>query len=97
MAYLSYSRGFKSGSFDIRAQGVFNGTGNTPVRPETLDAYELGLKSRLFDRRVQVHVEAFPHDRTDLPNFGSVPLLARAVHHLHNAADTGRARGSASM
>src|SRR5687767_2180414 len=34
MLYTSYSTGFKSGAFDTRAQAVFNGSGNTPVKPE---------------------------------------------------------------
>ncbi|GAY23724.1 TonB-dependent receptor [Sphingobium fuliginis] len=89
MAYLSYSRGFKSGSFDIRAQGVFNGTGNTPVRPETLNAYELGLKSRLFDRRVQMNVAAFRYDWKDLQTFGQVPVLGPAFINLPKARLTG--------
>src|SRR3546814_6591558 len=83
------SRGFKSGSFDIRAQGVFNGTGNTPVRPETLDAYELGLKSRLFDRRVQIKVAAFRYDWKDLQTFGQVPVLGPAFINLPKARLTG--------
>lgn len=89
MAYLSYSRGFKSGSFDIRAQGVFNGTGNTPVRPETLDAYEFGIKSRFLDRRVQLNAALFRYDWTDLQTFGQVPVLGPAFINLPKARLTG--------
>lgn len=89
MAYGSYSRGFKSGSFDIRAQGAFNGTGNTPVRPETLDAYEIGLKSRLFDRKLQLNIAAFRYDWTDLQAFGQVPVLGPAYINVPQAQLTG--------
>lgn len=89
IAYASYSRGFKSGSFDIRAQGVFNGTGNTPVRPETLDAYEVGIKSRLFDRKVQLNIAAFRYGWTDLQAFGSVPVLGPAYINVPKARLTG--------
>jgi iron complex outermembrane receptor protein len=51
MAYGSYSRGFKSGKFDLE----FLHTNDTPfpqrsLKPETLDALELGFKSTLLDR-----------------------------------------------
>lgn len=51
MAYGSYSRGFKSGKFDLE----FLHTNDTPfpqrsLKPETLDAFELGFKSTLMDR-----------------------------------------------
>jgi iron complex outermembrane receptor protein len=50
MLYGSYSRGFKSGKFDLE----FLHTNDTPfpqrsLKPETLDAFELGLKSALFE------------------------------------------------
>lgn len=89
MVYASYSRGFKSGSFDIRAQGAFNGTGNTPVRPETLDAYEAGVKSRLFDRIVQLNVALFRYDWKDLQAFGTVPVLGPAFINVPKAQLTG--------
>jgi len=48
MLYGSYSRGFKSGKFDLE----FLHTDDTPfpqrpLKPETLDAFELGVKSTL--------------------------------------------------
>jgi iron complex outermembrane receptor protein len=51
MVYGSYSRGFKSGKFDLE----FLHTDDTPfpqrpLKPETLDAFELGFKSELLDR-----------------------------------------------
>jgi iron complex outermembrane receptor protein len=50
MFYGSYSRGFKSGKFDME----FLHTQDTPfprrpLTPETLDVFELGFKSTLFD------------------------------------------------
>lgn len=53
MAYASYNRGFKSGVFNLAS------TSTRPVAPETLDAYEAGLKSTLLDRRVQLNVSGF--------------------------------------
>lgn len=71
MSYASYSRGFKSGSFDVRALAVFNGSGNMPVEPEKLDAYEAGIKSTLLDRQLQLNGAVFYYDWKDLQAFAS--------------------------
>jgi iron complex outermembrane receptor protein len=53
LAYASVSTGFKAGGFDLSSPG-------TPgFRPETLTAYETGLKTDLFDKRIRVNVAAF--------------------------------------
>jgi iron complex outermembrane receptor protein len=63
MGYVSVSRGFKSGGFDGRANDA---DGARPYDPETLWAYEAGIKSSLFDRRVTANLAAFWNDYTDL-------------------------------
>ena len=60
MFYGSYSRGFKSGKFDLE----FLHTNDTPfpqrpLDPETLDAFELGFKSTLLDRTLLVNAALF--------------------------------------
>jgi len=60
MLYGSYSRGFKSGKFDLE----FLHTNDTPfpqrpLEPETLDVFELGLKSTLLDNRLVVNAAVF--------------------------------------
>lgn len=60
MLYGDYSRGFKSGKFDLE----FLHTNDTPfpqrsLKPETLDAFELGLKSTLFDNTLIFNTAAF--------------------------------------
>jgi iron complex outermembrane receptor protein len=60
MAYGGYSRGFKSGKFDVE----FLHTPDTPfpsrpLDPETLDTFELGLKSTLLDRTLVVNGAVF--------------------------------------
>ena len=60
MLYGSYSRGFKSGKFDLE----FLHTNDTPfpqrpLNPETLDVFELGWKSTLLDRRLIVNGATF--------------------------------------
>ena len=60
MGYASYNRGFKSGLYNITA--FFN----QPVSPETVNAYEVGLKSELFGRRLRINAAAFYYDYKDL-------------------------------
>ncbi len=57
MAYASYTRGYKAQAFDI----VFGATPDRadPVDPETSDAFELGLRAELFDRRLRLGLTAF--------------------------------------
>lgn len=54
LGYGSFSRGYKAGNFNLLTYGS-----NTPTRPETIDAYEVGLKSELFDRRVRLNGAVF--------------------------------------
>lgn len=60
MWYGGYSRGFKSGKFDLE----FLHTDDTPfpqrpLKPETLDAFELGFKSTMFDRSLLFNAAVF--------------------------------------
>ena len=60
LLYASYSKGFKSGSFDI---GFFPSLG---FRPERLTDYEGGIKATLLDRRLRLNLAGFYYDYTDL-------------------------------
>lgn len=63
LAYVSVSRGFKSGGFDGRSNDA---AGAAPFDPETLWAYEGGMKSIWFDRRLTANAAIFWNDYTDL-------------------------------
>ena len=56
MAYAQFSTGFKGGGVNPRPFFVQQAV---PFNPETLDSYELGVKTDLFDRRVRLNVAAF--------------------------------------
>lgn len=59
LIYASATRGFKSGGFNI--------TGTEPAySPETIWAYEAGLKTTLLDRTLQLNASAFYYDYKDL-------------------------------
>src|SRR5690606_87929 len=56
MVYGYYARGFKSGGFVGR---IVFAEDIGPFDPETLDTFEIGLKSDLFDRRLRINLAAF--------------------------------------
>jgi iron complex outermembrane receptor protein len=59
LLYASFSQGFKSGGF--------NAFGLTPAfLPETINAYETGVKSELLDRRLRINADVFQYDYNNL-------------------------------
>ena len=81
LLYASVSRGYKSGSFATLAGNRFSQY--TPVRQEQVTAYEVGFKSSLLDRHVQLNGAVFYYDyidkqlkgRTIVPVFGPLEAL----------------------
>lgn len=65
MAYASYSRGFKSGGYNLGTPGTAP-IGLPPVKPEVLDAIELGIKSELFDKMLRLNASLFHYDYKNL-------------------------------
>lgn len=59
LLYANISRGFKSGVINIGAL-------NDPLDPEFVWNYEAGVKTRLFDNRVNASLSAFYYDYKDL-------------------------------
>ncbi|HEY0122278.1 MAG TPA: TonB-dependent receptor, partial [Rhizobium sp.] len=76
MVYASYNRGFKSGLYNISSLST------TPIKPEVLDAYEVGSKSTLFGGRLRANSAFFYYDYKDL----QIPQYIDGVQYLRNAA-----------
>ena len=57
--YASYGQGFKSGGFDMRGDAVFTPTTVDGYDSETIDSFELGLKSALLDRKLFANFAVF--------------------------------------
>lgn len=90
--YVSYSQGFKGGSFDPRcganAAPDLDGDGATGATdiddqiafcrfaPEEIDTYEIGWKNNLFNGRFQSSLAFFYSDYTDVQVPGSVGVDA---------------------
>lgn len=79
LGYISYNRGIKSGGFNILAPADVAADG---YAPETLDAYEVGLKTELLDRHVRFNTSAFWYEYRDL----QVSLVDNARETTANAA-----------
>ena len=74
LLYLSYNRGSKSGGFTFSTGTPYGGTevaflNGIPFDPETLNAYEIGVKSNLAGSTTTLNVSAFYYDyRTTRPS-----------------------------
>jgi iron complex outermembrane receptor protein len=78
LGYISYNRGFKSGLYNTIPPG---GPTATPVEPEVLDAYEIGVKSEL-DSRVRFNASGFYYKYSQL----QVTVYTPTAAVLENAA-----------
>lgn len=70
MGYLSYNRGFKSGVYNISTVSAPN---VVATLPETVNAFEAGLKSEWFDRRLTFNAAAYYNDYKDLQVAVTIP------------------------
>ncbi len=74
LGYVSYNRGIKSGGFNIL------NLANPSYAPERLDAYEAGLKTQLFDRRLRLNLGGFYYDYNNLQVIQFVNLAQTIVN-----------------
>ncbi|MEQ9661085.1 MAG: TonB-dependent receptor, partial [Parasphingopyxis sp.] len=61
LAYASYNRGFKSGVYNISSIPNVIAT-----EPETIDAFEVGLKTQLFDRQLTLNTALYYYNYDNL-------------------------------
>ena len=57
--YLSFSKGFKSGGWDMRGDAFITPQTTQGYKPEVVKTYEAGLKGYMLDRRVSFSSAAF--------------------------------------
>ena len=74
MGYFTYAEGFKAGGINGAARSDNPAEAST-FRPETVDSYELGLKSIAFDRRLRGSFAIFTadYDEMQLPTVFAEP------------------------
>ncbi|WP_417358569.1 TonB-dependent receptor [Gallaecimonas pentaromativorans] len=66
MVYGSYTNGFKSGGFDMRANKSVNPDADKPYSPEIVDTYEVGAKAEWFNHRLRTNIAAFYSNYDDM-------------------------------
>ena len=59
LVYAGFSRGFRGSSFNAGAYASIDAI--NAVKPEVLDAIEIGSKNRFLDNRLQINVAAFQY------------------------------------
>jgi outer membrane receptor protein involved in Fe transport len=86
LTYISFSRGFKSGSFP-----TFSGNLSTqfePVVQEQLDALEIGFKASLAGGAAQLNGAVFSYDYTDKQMLSKIPTFFGALGKLANVPES---------
>lgn len=74
--YASVASGFKSGGFNggfLSADPSEIAVQLTPVSPEHVTAFEVGVKADLLDRRLRVNASVFYNDYRDMQVFTLIP------------------------
>jgi len=84
LVYASYSRGNSPGGFNS------GGAASIKFKPQNVDAYEVGLKSELFDKRLRLNVAIFQNNYSDLQFFQVIAINNVDTQVTLNAA---KARG----
>jgi iron complex outermembrane receptor protein len=83
LTYASYAEGYKSGGYDNRSANVT--IAHTPFAPETVDTYEVGVKSEWLDHRLRANLAAFYNKYTNLQQTIYVSTVPGAPTELTNA------------
>ena len=98
--YGRYAQGFKSGGFNGESNSFGAPTAACPsgafelcdpYRPETVDSFELGLKTSFFDRRMTLNLAVFNNEHKDI-QLSIFQAIGAASSTVRNAAQA-RIRG----
>lgn len=86
--FTSFARGFRSGGFNdrIRTDLPNDNFGITTFDEETLDMYEIGMRSELWEGRVRFNLTAFYGEYTDQQLAAVIPGSTRNV--IQNAGES---------
>ena len=85
MVYASWTRGFRSGTYNSRAQRQAT---IGPADEESVSAWEVGIKSAFWNDRAQANVAAFLSDYADIQQVVANPLAGSGNEQVVlNAAD----------
>jgi iron complex outermembrane receptor protein len=87
--YAKYAQGYRSGGFNGEAGSDIATT--TPFNPETIDSYEIGVKSEWLDRRLSANLAAFynHHHDMQLSVFTAISALQSLIENAGSATMKG--------
>ena len=71
LSYVRYARGFKSGGWNT---DFVRSLPDMAFADESVDAFEIGLKTTLFDRRLRLNLAAYQSSHSDYQVFSFVQL-----------------------
>jgi len=91
MVYFSYSKGFKAGGFNGADTSAV--ASRIPFKPEYVNSYEVGIKSKWFDNRVLINLDAFYMNYKDLQVANTIVQTDGAVIGLVNNAASSVSKG----
>jgi outer membrane receptor protein involved in Fe transport len=94
MVYGSYARGFKAGGFNLERSSAPTVAGSSDPSPvddtsfdsETVESYELGFKSTLFDRTVLLNATAYQQnfENFQLNTFAGISFIVESIPELES-------------
>jgi len=85
MAYASYARGYKAGGFNLDRQTTnLAADASTAFPAETVDSFELGVKTTWFDNSLLLNATAFQQNFKDfqLNTFAGVAFIVESIPEL---------------
>lgn len=88
--YAAYSRGFKSGGFDMRGDATATPDTVQGYDPEIVDSFELGMKGDFLEDRLRVNASVFYTDYSGQQVTTQVPNLTNTgvVSFVDNVGDS---------
>ncbi len=90
--YARYAKGFRSGAFNTGLSSSLEQL--STVKPETLDSYELGLKSEWLNGRVHANGNLFYYDYDDMQVSATTTTASGSLVSLLTNGAQGKARGA---
>lgn len=86
--YASWSKGFKSGGFDMRGDAFLYAPTVNGYEPETVEAQELGVKTSLLDGRLRLNAAVFKSDYKDQQITSQVAIGTAIASFVDNAGSS---------
>jgi outer membrane receptor protein involved in Fe transport len=89
MAYASWAKGFKQGGWTTRLQSGITDPAAARFSPEYSETYELGLKSEMFNRRLQANAAVY------YTNYNGIQLnIQQGISPVYTNAGNAKIKGA---